>query len=394
MNTPVAITKAKGRRASIGGISISFHKMGTAWRAVRRERGKIIQSKRCPTLESAKLLFRQWEADLHNAGAAALDISHQDRTAILDFHRATADMAPQPTVRSALDWYLREHAAALTGWTVDEAVDARLHEIDLANLSKRYRAGTAGRLRIFAKDFGKRAVRTLKRPEIESWLHRKAAAPLTFASYQRLLYGLFQCAVRAEKLEVNPVAGIKPPKNIPAPPGILTPPQCRALLAACPDEIRPAVAIALFAGVRRAELEKLDWKDVKISKGLIDLSAIISKTRSRRLVEMPKNLIAWLLPVARPAGAIIPSPQIFRNRLEDSRAAAGITDWPPNAMRHSCASYKAAIEPNLHTVAKWLGNSAEIILRHYKEVVDAEAAEAWFSITPGDARKIIKFGGA
>lgn len=390
MTQPAATTRIKGRRVRIGRTSIAIQRKGGAWRVVRRENGSVTQSTGCPTLEAAKLLFRQWESDLRNSGAAALGISDDDRMAVSAFRTAAAGMTPAPSVREVLERFIKEHAAALSGWTVNEAIDKRLHEIDRSGLSKRYYDGTAGRLRIFGKDFGKRPVSGIKRPEIEFWLHRKASAPATFSSYQRLLHGLFECALRHEKATVNPAAGIRAPKHRAAPPGILTPAQCRALLAACPPEILPAVAIQGFAGLRRAEVERLQWADVKMSKGLIDLSATVTKTASRRLVEMPRNLIAWLLPLARPAGPVTPSPQIYRDRLDAARTAAGIKSWPSNCLRHSAASYKCALEPDLHKVAQWLGNSAEILLRNYRELVESAAAKEWFAIAPDTKRKILR----
>ncbi len=91
--------------------------------------------------------------------------------------------------------------------------------------------------------------------------------------------------------------------GIERPPGILNPEQAAALLAESKDnDLLAFHAIGLFAGLRVAEIKALDWRDVDIAGGFIHVGAKISKTRSRRLVPVTLNLLAWLQPVAKPAG--------------------------------------------------------------------------------------------
>ena len=55
-----------------------------------------------------------------------------------------------------------------------------------------------------------------------------------------------------------------------------------------------------------------------------------------------------------------------------------LTEWPHNALRHCFASYTLAAEQNAPALALEMGNSVEVIMQHYREIVTpAEAARFW-----------------
>jgi len=45
-------------------------------------------------------------------------------------------------------------------------------------------------------------------------------------------------------------------------------------------------------------------------------------------------------------------------------------------------SHRVALTGDVARTALEAGNSAKMIFRHYREVVEAQTAEAWFAITP------------
>ena len=161
--------------------------------------------------------------------------------------------------------------------------------------------------------------------------------------------------------------------------------QAAALLNAAAPEIVPALAVSLFAGLRAAEVERLDWSNVDFDHGCIIVSARSAKTRRRRVVAMPSNLAQWLAPYRRESGPVRPSPQIWRDRLEAARSAAGIAEWPHNAARHSCASYAYDLHQNAAFVAAQLGHDAAVLETHYKGLVKPGEGAAYFAITPDTA---------
>src|SRR5256885_12365901 len=70
----------------------------------------------------------------------------------------------------------------------------------------------------------------------------------------------------------------------------------RALLGPADEPLRPLLAIGELAGLRTAELLRLDWADEWRVPGHIEVTAGKSKTRQRRLVEICPALAAWLRP--------------------------------------------------------------------------------------------------
>ena len=58
--------------------------------------------------------------------------------------------------------------------------------------------------------------------------------------------------------------------------------------------------------------------------------------------------------------------------------------WRQNALRHSFISYRVSMTGDVARTSLEAGNSPKMIFRHYREIVDEEAAKAWFSITPPD----------
>jgi len=153
----------------------------------------------------------------------------------------------------------------------------------------------------------------------------------------------------------------------------------------------PYVAIGAFAGLRRAELERLDWSEIDFESGLIEVTARNSKTAQRRFVTMQPNLREWLLPLRQHKGNVTPT-NCFRQSFEQAREAAGISEWPENALRHSFASYHLAHFKNAAATAMECGHhDSRITYRHYRELVKPKEAECYWNIKPaaGKARKII-----
>src|SRR5207249_9080154 len=111
--------------------------------------------------------------------------------------------------------------------------------------------------------------------------------------------------------------------------GILTLEETVRLLESAAPELVPYVAIGAFAGLRRAELERLDWREVDLQGGLIEVTAKKAKSARRRFVRIQPNLAKWLQPYANLSGNV--TPQNYRELFDTAREAAGIHEWPQNA---------------------------------------------------------------
>jgi integrase len=172
---------------------------------------------------------------------------------------------------------------------------------------------------------------------------------------------------------------VAPPTEI----GILTVSQARVLLAACQPKILPSVAIGLFAGLRASEIGKLDWSDIDLERGFIEVGASKTKTARRRLVQIPDNLSAWLALHRLEEGPVRPPFITYRRQFTKALSASGIREWPDNALRHSFASYHLAAGQNAAATALQLGHTeSRTLFCPYRELVRAEDAQAYWQIKP------------
>ena len=164
-------------------------------------------------------------------------------------------------------------------------------------------------------------------------------------------------------------------------------------------DVRPFFAIGAFAGLRVAEIKRLDWSRVNLASGFIEVTAGDAKTRQRRLVKIEANLAAWLAPQARKRGPVCGANH--RKNMEAARRAAwekaqelemdapGLEHWPDNALRHSYGSYWLAKHKNASELSLAMGNSPEMIFRHYREVVTPDEADRFWSIRPATVRHVL-----
>lgn len=146
----------------------------------------------------------------------------------------------------------------------------------------------------------------------------------------------------------------------------------------------PFLAVGAFAGLRHAEIARLDWREVELSEqpgeSWLEVKAENAKTDVRRLVPVRDNLKAWLLPHRKSSGKLCPLANTTKQLL-NLAAAAGV-EWKHNALRHSCISYRIAECSDVPRVAEESGNSPQIIRTNYLRRVKPAVAAAWFAIMP------------
>ncbi len=159
---------------------------------------------------------------------------------------------------------------------------------------------------------------------------------------------------------------------------IFAPEQIGSQLTKADDTLRPFLAIGAFAGLRTAELQRLDWREIDLDRGFITVAASNAKTRQRRLVPISDNLKLWLMPCRETSGPVCVH---RRPQLAAARLCEGFA-WQKNGLRHSYISYRLAVLHDTARVALEAGNSPEVIFGHYRELVTPEAATAWFSVKP------------
>ena len=160
---------------------------------------------------------------------------------------------------------------------------------------------------------------------------------------------------------------------------IYTPVEVSKLLSTA-NGMTAFIAIGAFAGLRHAEIARLDWSAIDLKDGWITVQKTIAKTGVRRLVPIKDNLKKWLSPVVKQSGPVVPYENTTKQLLKVA-GEAGVT-WKHNALRHSYISFRLAECADIGRVADEAGNSAEVIRTNYLRRVKPDQGDEWFSIVP------------
>jgi integrase len=241
--------------------------------------------------------------------------------------------------------------------------------------------------------------------EIQEWLDKQKFSSQGYTDYRRRLSTLFKFAVARAYASDNPVEGVEKIKVRRGETGIFTPVEIARLLEAAGEnfpDFLPCLALGAFAGLRSAEIERLEWSDIHLAEKFIVVGAGKAKTASRRIVPVSDNLVAWLAPYAAKQGKIWTGTHegFYDAESETAKATAIASDvekgvkeqkavvWKSNGLRHSYVSYRFAQIGDAGRVAGECGNSAAIIHRHYRELVKPSDAVKWFAVKPETAANV------
>ncbi len=319
--------------------------------------------------------------DLANHGVKGAALSQSQRAEYLDCVGKLAPFGIE--LREAVEMLLPTLAAHKQTVAVYKAVSAMLEAQTRDGASRRHLEDLRSRLGQFARAFDGRTLASFTAPEIDAWLRSLPVANLTRNNFRRVVGGLFSFGSQKGWCVENPVAKLGKAKVAHKKVGILTAEQTARLLSNAPADTIPALAIAAFCGLRRAELERLDWREVHMVKGLLEVAADKAKTARRRFIPIRENLAAWLASYARPAGLVCPPN--WRVRFDKARELAGLAgdSWPDNGLRHSFASYHAAHFQDAGKLAAEMGHTTpSIVFQHYRELVEPDEAARYWDIHP------------
>jgi integrase len=278
--------------------------------------------------------------------------------------------------------------------TVEQLADEVLAAKRRDGLSARYLKALRLYLQRFCRDFGSRLIAGITVEELDAWLRNLPFSPKTRVNYRINIGVLFSHAARRRIIDHNPVAFTAKPKLIDKAPEIFSVNELQALLAAAaahePD-VLPMLAIGAFAGLRDAEIRRLHWNEIDLARGHIEVTAAKAKSARRRIVPIQPNLAAWLRPYTGMTGHVVPRGDT--NKLKSVRAAAALTRWPQNGLRHSFASYRLAAIHDAPRVAAELGHtSPQMLYSTYRELVLPEESERYWKIAPAaEAENLVAF---
>jgi len=164
--------------------------------------------------------------------------------------------------------FAKEHNASLTGKSANYIKD---HERTL----KRF------------KEFAPEYVCDVTVADVEAFrakLQKDGLRPATINGELRILKAALNHAVKLGYLQRNPCCAVKM-LSAPIPPRrVLTAEECQKLLDACPDEYwRAFIYTALTTGMRLGELLAVEWEDIDLLTGMVEVNCKAGHaTKSRR----------------------------------------------------------------------------------------------------------------
>jgi integrase len=259
-----------------------------------------------------------------------------------------------------------------------------------------------------AEDFAGRQLSTITTQELGDHIDANTGGDGAYNAKRRLIVTLWRWAAKSPRkwCRSETAEEVETRDTVSAEIGVLNAKEARKLLKAAEDhypDCVPGFAIALFTGMRQAELARLRPSDLT-DEG-IQVPAASAKTRRRRFVNMPPALAAWLKEY--PIGESVLPPNWKRKEIAVRRLAgwrvwsdlvetldlkpklkasppAKLPEWPDNALRHTHATVALATGATLEELTFEFGHTGgpQMLRSHYVGAMPKKEALAILSIGP------------
>lgn len=205
------------------------------------------------------------------------------------------------------------------------------------------------------------------------WSSLDDLAPRTRTRALSCVRSFYRWATRFDLRDDDPTRRLDPPsagKRLPRPMGRA---EMMRVMASAPEDVRRAVALGGYAGLRVAEAAALDWSDVDVDARRIYVRG--GKGDKDRAVGLSGLLLDELLPdtggnVVR-AGAKAYTADALQRRCNRYIRAAGV-DATFHKLRSRYATVTLAATGNLLAVSRALGHSSPSVTAIYAATSDAD----------------------
>lgn len=212
-----------------------------------------------------------------------------------------------------------------------------------------------------------------------------------------LMHAAFERAVRSGRLDKSPMATLDKPEHVQKHGRAMTPSDLACVLEHAGDcPYWPALAVMLYAGLRRGEVLALTWGDIDLHQGVIHVRRNAVRVDGQLAVGPPKSsagirdvpISHVLRPILRVAHRRTPwgrlcscSPETIAKHWRQLQQRAGIAQpYTLHDLRHTCATVWVA-NGMVPKHAQYLLGHATLAL-----TVDLYAHHDWASISADFAR--------
>ena len=302
----------------------------------------------------------------------------------------TQKLLGDTSLAEAARFYLNHSARHIIPKTPAEIAQELIAQKRANGMSERYCDDLRYRCGRFARTF-QCEIGSLTPALVQEFLNELNLSARSVNNFRKTLKTLFEFAKARKYLskEIDLLEGISRQREH-STIEIYTPQEMAALLGAASNTTLLSIALRGFAGLRSAEIERLDWNQIRLgAEPHLIVNADQAKTRSRRLVPISDNLAAWLAPCLKESGPVWPHGHDYFYEAQRAVALKAQVKWKQNALRHSFISYRMAMVKDANQVALEAGNSPDIIFRNYLELVTQTQARNWFGIEPETKGKVI-----
>ena len=183
--------------------------------------------------------------------------------AVLEYVSAVKHLPEGSTLKEAVDFFRRRNPAAIQKRTVRRVVDEMLAAKRTAKLSEVHLKDLNCRLNRFADAF-RLNISGVSGTMLQTWLDGMKVSGRTKRNYLAVIAALFRFCIKRRYLPkeaIEEIEAVQQQKEDNGEIEIFTPEEMREILTAARPEMVPWLAIAGFAGLRTAEIRRLDWSE-------------------------------------------------------------------------------------------------------------------------------------
>ena len=233
-------------------------------------------------------------------------------------------------------------------------------------------------LKALIKRFGKLRLCDITPEDIEKFKRERCAEktrlgkPRSKATVNRdvaVLSMVFNLAKSYGELKENPVNKTKYYTDLPTRDRILSELEEKILFNHIREDVKLSnqIEILLYTGMRRGELFKIEWQDIDLTDGYINIRKEITKTKTARLAPMLSNVKAIFENLYIEAGEINPTNKVFEGiksqdialsiRFSETCKTLGFVGLTIHSLRHTYSTRVAESNIGAFVQKALLGHS-------------------------------------